>query len=379
MSYKRHFSRFLESDPHRLHAAAHSHHPWPDVTFEAQQQAWLDAATLHDDKWDRVFGEVIPEAQRHIARRIGLPDPAATTFAPNTHELVKRIVSCLPAPARVLTTDAEFHSFARQLARWEEAGRVVAQRVASAPLDSFAQRFAEAAAGGGHDLVFVSHVLFDSGFVVDDLPALAAAVPDPATFFVVDAYHGFMAVPTDFSALADRAFYVAGGYKYAMAGEGVCFAACPPGYGARPTDTGWMAGFGELVSGPAGEVAYPADGGRFLGATFDVSGLYRFNAVQRWLDGLGIGVGEIHAHVVALQEQLLAGLDGILPTPDAQRRGHFLSFRTPDAKSIYDRLHAAGVVTDFRGDRLRIGLGLYHDDEDVKALVRHVADAAAAR
>ena len=44
---------------------------------------------------------------------------------------------------------------------------------------------------------------------------------------------GFMARPTDLSDIADRAFYLAGGYKYAMAGEGCCFLHCPPDYGPR--------------------------------------------------------------------------------------------------------------------------------------------------
>ena len=373
MSYKEHFSRFLEAD--WLHAAAHSHHPWPDVTFEAHQQSWLDAARLHDDKWDVIFGEVLPEMQRHIAGRIGLPDPATIAVAPNTHELVTRVLSCLPSPARVLTSDAEFHSFARQLARWEEAGRVEVQRVASAPLDTFVQRFAEAAAQGEHDLVFVSHVLFDSGYVVEDLAAIVGAVARPETFVVIDAYHGFMAVPTDFATVAQRAFYVAGGYKYAMAGEGACFMHCPPGYGERPVDTGWYAGFGDLVAGPQDRVGYPADGGRFLGATFDAAGLYRFNAVQRWLDGLGLSVEDIHAHVGALQDQFLELIGDDLPPPDADPRGHFLSIRLPDAGGVYRRLHEAGVVTDFRGDRLRIGFGLYHDADDVVAVAAAVRAA----
>ena len=46
MNLKPHFSRFLQSDPDRLHFAAHSHHPWPDVSFEAQKRCWLDAARL---------------------------------------------------------------------------------------------------------------------------------------------------------------------------------------------------------------------------------------------------------------------------------------------------------------------------------------------
>lgn len=376
MSYKQHFSRFLSAAP-RLHAAAHSHHPWPDVTFEAQQQAWLDAARLHDDKWDLVFDDVIPQAQGFVAAHLGLSDPATIAFAPNTHELVARVVSCLPTPARVLTSDAEFHSFARQVARWEEAGRVTVERVAAAPLTTYSQRFAVAAARGGHDLVFVSHVLFDSGFVVEDLPDLVAAIPDTDTFVVIDGYHGFMAVPTDFGGLADRAFYTAGGYKYAMAGEGVCFLHCPPDFGARPVDTGWLAGFGQLVEGPAGRVGFAADGSRFLGATFDPSGLYRFNAVQRWLRDLGLGVPDIHQHVAGLQAQFLDLVADVLPAPDADPRGHFLSFRRDDAGEVYRRLYRAGATTDYRGDRLRIGFGLYHDPDDIELLAKLVAGAVA--
>ena len=372
ISYKSHFSRFLGAEPARLHVAAHSHHAWPDVTHAAHEQAWSDAARLQDDKWDYVFGAVLPTMQQHVAARLGLPDPSTIAVAPNTHELVARVVSCLPQPARILTTDAEFHSFARQLARWEESGRVVAERVPSAPYATLAERLAAAAARGGHELVFVSQVLFDSGLVLEDLAGVVAAVPDDATFVVIDGYHGFMAVPTDVSGLAERAFYVAGGYKYAMAGEGACFLHCPPGYGERPVDTGWYAGFGDLVAGPADRVGYPADGGRFLGATFDPSALYRFNAVQDWLDEIGVTVADIRARVLALQEQFLDQTGQLLPAPEASPRGNFLSLRLDDAPGMYAALQQRGVVTDVRGDRLRIGFGLYHDPEDVTALTEHL-------
>ena len=42
MSFKHLFSRSLDAAPERLHMAAHSHHLWPDASFDAQQQAWLD-------------------------------------------------------------------------------------------------------------------------------------------------------------------------------------------------------------------------------------------------------------------------------------------------------------------------------------------------
>ncbi|MFP3915563.1 MAG: aminotransferase, partial [Actinomycetota bacterium] len=272
---KEHFSRFLSARPGRLHAAAHSHHPWPDVTYRAHARAWEDAAALMDDKWDHVFGEVFPAARRAVASVLGLPDPDTLVFAPNTHEFVMRIASSLPRPFRVLTTDAEFHSFARQLRRWEEAGEAEATRVPAEPYESFPSRFRDAL--GDHDLVYFSHVHFDSSYVTPDLAAVVAGFPT-STIVVVDGYHGFMALPTDLGPIAERALYLAGGYKYAMAGEGACFLHVPPDAPHRPVDTGWFASFGALTA-DADELSYAPGGQRFAGATFDPSGVYRLRAV----------------------------------------------------------------------------------------------------
>ena len=385
MSWKEHFSRFMGADPQRLHLAAHSHHPWPDVSFEAQQEAWQDAAVWMDNKWGLIFGEVIPQAQGHVARLLGLPDPKTIAFAPNTHELVLRLLSALPRPTRILTTDSEFHSFARQSRRLEEQGWAIVTRIPLEPLDSFPDRFSRVAAAGGHHLVYFSHVAYDSGYVVPDLSAVVNAVPDRSTAVVIDGYHGFMALPTDLGAMAERSFYTAGGYKYAMAGEGVCHLHCPPGFADRPVDTGWLAGFGALEEGTGPEVSYPADGGRFLGATFDPSGLYRFNAVQRWLAGLGTDVDAIHGHVAAIQVALLellsthpiTGLDlgELIPDRTAPQRGHFLTFRTPHAGAMQRRLLDHRVIVDARGDRLRIGLGIYHDLDDVAMIHQRLGAA----
>jgi selenocysteine lyase/cysteine desulfurase len=35
-------------------------------------------------------------------------------------------------------------------------------------------------------------------------------------------------------------------------------------------------------------------------------------------------------------------------------------------------VHAEKVITDYRGDRLRIGFGIYHDQQDVQRLVEVV-------
>ncbi|MDQ0316969.1 kynureninase/PvdN C-terminal domain-containing protein [Amorphus orientalis] len=381
-----HFRRFFEAAPDRIHLAAHSHHYWPDASELGQRHAWQDAAVLADRKWSRVFGEIWPIVQKGIAARLNLPDPDTLAFAPNTHEFLKRILSCFPAdrPTRILASDAEFHSFSRQIARLEEDGLVEVQRIAAEPFDTFSERLNEAAAAGGHDLVFVSQVFFSSAALGPDVQSLVASVPDPETFIVIDGYHGFMAVPTDLSAVAERVFYISGGYKYAMSGEGCCFMHCPPGFGPRPRDTGWYSAFSALERADGG-VPYSTDGMRFVGSTFDPSGLYRMAAVFTWADQIGLTVPAIHAHVLELQDRFVSGIAkaGITALTDARLvtpigpgvdRGHFLTFETPEAPALYERLLAESIITDVRGDRLRFGLACYHTEASIDHAVERIAE-----
>lgn len=372
MSWKAGFRKSLEAAPGRLHFAAHSHHLWPDASFDAHQQAWLDAARFADDKWDHVFGHVLPAAQRHVADELKLPRADSVVFAPNTHELVLRLLSALPERPRIVTSDSEFHSFERQTRRLEEDGLVQVTRVASEPFATFPERLV--AASQGADLVFFSHVFFNSGAVVPNLEALVAALPSSA-MVVVDGYHGFCAVPTDWGRLASRAFYVAGGYKYAMSGEGVCFLHVPDeALALRPRNTGWFAAFGALEEKIAGRVPFASGAGRFMGATFDPSGLYRFNAVMPWRRQAGLTTEAARAHAHGLQRRFLEGLRGEpiraaeLVVADSAR-GQFLTFRTAQARRRSADLKAKQVITDARDDRLRFGFGPYVDEADVDRLL----------
>ena len=374
------FARALSLDPERLHFAAHSHHLWPDASFDGQVRAWVEANRFADRKWDLIFGEVIPEAQGHVARELNLPSPDTVVFAPNTHELLLRIVSGIGnKPVRILSTDGEFHSFRRQGERWEEAGEAVITRVPLHPFETFDDRFVDAARGGGFDLILVSQVFFRTSQTFSRIEDLAALADPAGPWVVIDGYHGFMATPTDLSAVADRVFYLAGGYKYAMAGEGVCFLHAPDGYCPRPVVTGWFAEFGDL-SGPPGGVQYRSDGGRFWGATMDATPLYRFNGVRRMLDEADLTTAAVSAHARTLmarfQAAAAAGEAGRLKTAELinpltgdMGRARFLAFRHDDAASWRARLLAAGVITDVRDDVIRFGFGLYQDASDVERLI----------
>ncbi|MBU1540384.1 MAG: class V aminotransferase [Alphaproteobacteria bacterium] len=374
------FSRALSLDPERLHFAAHSHHLWPDASFDGQMRAWIEANQFADRKWDLIFGEVIPEAQAHVARELNLPSPDTVVFAPNTHDLLLRIVSGVERkPVRILSTDGEFHSFRRQGERWEEAGEAVITRVPLEPFATFDDRFVAAARAGGFDLILASQVFFRTGQAFSRIADLADLADPAGPWVVIDGYHGFMAAPTDLSAVADRVFYLAGGYKYAMSGEGVCFLHAPDGYCPRPVITGWFAEFGDL-SGPPGGVQYRSDGGRFWGATFDISPLYRFNGVRRALDEAGLTTATVSAHAHALMAQFQTAVaDGeagrlktaelINPLTGEAGRARFLAFRHDDAQAWRARLLEAGVVTDVRDDVIRFGFGLYQDGADVERLI----------
>jgi selenocysteine lyase/cysteine desulfurase len=377
LSFKPLFSKSLSAAPDRLHFAAHSHHLWPDASFEGQVECWEDAARLADNKWDRVMGEVWPEAQAHVAEELVSGDPSAIVFASNTHDFLIRLVAACPrrqgAPLRVLMSDGEFHSARRQMARWVESGDIELTKVHAEPFDDFTARFLGVANSGDFDLLLVSQVLFNSGRMFEAPRELAALARPEGPWVVIDAYHAFMAVPAPIDAeVAGSAFVLGGGYKYAMAGEGMGFMHCPPGFGPRPPLTGWFAEFDDLTL-PPGMVGYSADGMRFMGATFDPSALYRFNAIQRMLKEHGIATGRVAAWVAGLQSELLEAIAAsplgeaeLLNPLDEKPHARFLAFRSPNAQRWCSRLMAKDCVTDVRGDVLRIGFGLYHDEEDVE-------------
>lgn len=379
-----HYQTFNRAIGDTLHVLAHSHHPWPDVTRAAQLACWEDAAQLAERKWDKIYTEIIPEAQSHVARLLGIDAPERIAFAQNTHELVARLYSSLDwtQPVRVLTTDSEFASFARQTRRMEETGRLRVRRVAVEPYVSFVERFADALADE-YELVYLSQVFYDSGFHVRALEQLIDCAPHQA-LVCIDGYHAFNALPVDLSRLAERVYYVAGGYKYAQAGEGACFMTLPRACALRPLYTGWFAAPAGAQAGDEGTVQYGAQAQRFAGATFDASGLYRFNAVMRWQQSLGLEPEHIHAHAQRLQDRFLDGLaaQGLaqlpvaaLRPPRGEARGNFCSFEIGGAAEVEARLHRHGIRIDRRGTRLRFGFGVYHDGLFVDRLLARLREA----
>jgi kynureninase len=367
-----HYSRFRVTE--RILLTGHSHQAWPDVAFEAQQRAWLDAAELVDDKWDRAF-EQAARVRAGFARLLG---DAAENIAlgQNTHELVTRWLSALPFKARrrIVTTTGEFHTIRRQLDRLAEEG-VEIVKVPARPVEQLVARVAQEV-DDRTLAVMVSSVLFETAEIVPDLNRIAAACDAHAAPLLVDAYHHLNVLPFDVRAMGlERAFVTGGGYKYCQLGEGNGFLRVPSGTRLRPILTGWFAEFEALDADsrqpPA--VSYPAGAAAFAGATYDPTSHYRgaavfdFHHAQRLTPDR---LRSISVHQVGLLENAIAALDLdpskvqiVKIAPD--RRAGFLAVRSPRAMELVRALRHQAVFADSRGDILRLGPAPYVSDEQL--------------
>ena len=101
-----------------------------------------------------------------------------------------------------------------------------------------------------------------------------------------------------------------------------------------------------------------------------------------WLDAKGLDVAAIHAHAQVLQAIFAEGLarrpcgvlalENLVVPLDGPARGNVLTFRHAGAALWHEKLKQAGITVDLRGDRLRVGFGLYQTEADVKLLLERM-------
>jgi selenocysteine lyase/cysteine desulfurase len=370
--YKKYYSEFLAAHSGKIHMAGHSHHFWPDVSKEGHMLAWEKAKELSDNKWNYLLGEVLPDAQKIISNHINFPRPIDIAFAPNSHDLIVKLISCFfgQNKIRILTSKSEFHSLSRQLKRFEEQEQFEITYLETEEKD-FETTLEEKLQNNKYDLVIFSHVFFNSGKILKTHIIEKIINLKGSAIFALDAYHGFCAIPTDISKYADDLFYIAGGYKYAQAGEGMCFMTLPKGCQLRPSITGWFASFDSLEDSTTEMTKYSTDGMRFWGSTIDMTSFLRFTAVWNHFFKNGIDVERFHKYIKSLQNQFLNNnkLSSKVHTSNLDEIGHFITiqFDSPsEAKIYYNSLLNLNILTDFRGNNLRFGFTPYLNQEDIE-------------
>ncbi|MCO4753466.1 MAG: aminotransferase class V-fold PLP-dependent enzyme, partial [Bacteriovoracaceae bacterium] len=235
----------------------------------------------------------------------------------------------------------------------------------------FRKSFLDEVRSQDYSMIFISQVFFNSGEVLDlDFIKEIVKHKNKDTILVVDGYHGFCAVPTDLSELEDDIFYMAGAYKYAQGGEGMCFMTIPKGCELRPINTGWFASF-ESLEAQTTEVDYAQNGWRFAGSTRDFTAHYRFNAVWDQFFADGHTIESIHEYIQGLQDSFLKAVNmpESFTNTNLVSQGHFLTIdcgSEAKAKSLYEMLKKDSILTDYRAQRLRFGFGLYLTKDQVQ-------------
>jgi len=384
MLLAQYYSRFHVAE--RLLLTGHSHQAWPDISFEAQQRAWLDAAELVDDKWERA-AEQAARVQAGFRRLLADPD-GEIALGQNTHELVTRLLSALPLAQRpkLVTSDGEFHTIRRQLDRLAEEGLAIV-KVAARPADTLADRLADVI-DDRTACVLMSSVLYETAEIVPGLDIVACACARHGATLLVDAYHHLNVVPFDVRALGlGDAFITGGGYKYCQLGEGNCFLRVPPGCRLRPVLTGWFSEFAALEQAAPHDrarreqgrrVEYGPGAARFAGATYDPVSHYRAASVFAFHVEQGLSperLREISRRQVGLLKHAFESLDidpavaHVEPMPEDRRAG-FLALRCARARDLSHALRARGVFTDSRGDLLRLGPAPYLSDDQLRDAVQ---------
>lgn len=378
-----HYQHFRVAE--RLLLTGHSHQAWPDVGLEAQRRAWLDAAELADDKWERAFA-MADRVRAGFAGLLEDPDGHVALGA-NTHELVVRFLSALPLAQRprIVTTDGEFHTVRRQLDRLAEEGIEVI-RVPTRPAALVSERLAKMVTDRTA-AVIVSAVLYENAHIVPNLRLALDACRRLGAEFLVDAYHALNVVP--FSLVTEGllgAYVVGGGYKYCQLGEGNAFLRIPKDCALRPVATGWFSEFpllSETLSGSA--VPYGPGPDRFAGATYDPTSHYRAARVFEFFDQQGLSPTLLRAvsqHQIGV---LAASFDALGIDPRVLGRdrrvglehvGGFLALYTPAAESVCRALRLRGVSADYRGKTLRLGPAPYLSDDQLQEAIAHLGVAA---
>jgi kynureninase len=366
-----HYSAFRVSE--RLLLTGHSHQAWPDVGRDGVIEAWDDAAREVDDKWERAFAQA--ERVREGFRSFLGEPRAELALDQNTFGLVTRFLSAvdLGRRPRLVTSDGEFHTLRRLLARLDEEGLEVF-RVPAAPADTLADRTA-AAVDDRTAAVLVSAVLFGDSRIVPELDGLAAECEARGVELLVDAYHALGCVP--FAVPSTATWVVGGGYKYLQLGEGNCFLRLPPhADGLRPALTGWYAEFEELAAEKTpGAVRYPRGGGRFAGATYDPTSHYRAARVFDFFAEHELTperLRESYLRQTTLLSRLLRDL-GLEADGEREPFGGFVAVELDDAEAVSARLAAEGVATDSRGRSLRLGPAPYLTDGQLEEAVERLA------
>ena len=333
-------------------------------------EEWLTGWDANGAEWD--FWVERNEAFRAAVARLlraAADDVAVTT---SVSQGVSALVSALPLDGernRIVISEYEFPTVG-QIAHAQElrGAKVVHVRPdadGGIPPERFAEAIDERTA-----LVCCTTVSYRTGHR-HDVAGIAEAAHAAGALVLADSYQACGAVDLDVRSLG--ADVVTGGtVKYLLGTAGLGFMWARPEVYERlvPTQTGWFADENIFAMSIA-DYSPHRSARRFDSGTPPVPALYAGVAGVSLVESAGVAA--IEAHVAALVERLLDGLDELgatVVTPrDPGQRGPLVCVRSTDVGALVAALADERIVVSSREDKLRIALHLYNVEADVDTLL----------
>lgn len=346
--YKKYYNALLEANREIQHYSGDLHLYWSDVAKQALLEYWEDSVHFIDNNIK------ITETQKLIAYNLKLSNPSRIYFSSNACDFIYDLLRSfdLDKKISVLTSDSELYNFEDLSKFLNKNSSTCIEKVKTLPFDNFEERFIEKIKNNSYDIIFISHVFFNSGMVLKNLKAIADAVTDNKTMLIIDGQNAFMTFPTDLSAVETKIFYLTHLEKKNELLGTCSFLHVPKNFDYLKH-----------------------------GTSINPTALYRLNATLNLFFKEKITVEKIHAHIQKLQWNFREHLFLIdhpflteknILSVDYNYHGAFLTFAMPSpehAKKLHDELRAKKIWTDYSFSRLRFGFGLYQEEcIDLKAM-----------
>jgi selenocysteine lyase/cysteine desulfurase len=344
---------------------------------DSVRAAYGDYLTGWDERgapWE-YWVERAETARATFARFVGgASDDVAVTTSLSAG--VSPLASAIDFTARpkVVISDFEFPTIGQiwhaQELRGAEVVHVHADG-AEIPVERFDEAIDEQTA-----VVSIAAVCYRNGsrLAVEEIAKIAH---ERGALVVLDAYQAIGTYPLDVAELGVDVL-AAGVLKYLLGSAGLGFMWTRPGLSEQllPTQTGWFADQ-NIFEMDITDYSPSPTARRFQSGTPPVPAIYAGIAGLELMEE--IGVAETRAHVSALNERLIGGVDelgGVVVTPrDPEKRGALVCVRSTDAPQLVATLGDAGIVTSERDGNLRVSAHAYNTEEDIDevlaALARH--------
>jgi kynureninase len=374
------FSHVLERNGREIYLANHSLGRPLDATASDVAEAVGLWQTRMADAWDSWLVEMHAYRTR-LARLLGAPRDDCVVPKTSAGQGLRAILNTYDTVPCVVATRGEFDSIDVILRQYARRGRIALRFVEPRESGLFAAEDLFAALRSGVDLVVLSQVMFNTGQVVPELPALIAAAHAGGARVLIDVYHSLGVLPVDVATL-DADFAIGGSYKYLRGGPGACYLYLHPRHldGSLSTlDAGWFAKKQPFAYRRPEPPEWAPGGDAFLESTPPVLTWYQARAGQIFT--LAIGVERLRDYSVALQRRLVGLLaeQGIAASGGDPERGAFtvVSFESGadgGAGRCVDALAARGVASDARGPWLRLCPDLLTSTGELERAVMVLAD-----